>query len=467
MKIRLFTSVLVFFVFSVTLNAKVRFASVFSDHTVLQRNSLVSVWGWSNPGEKVHLVGSWLPSDTVVVEADNNSFWSAEIRTGEAGGPYTLKAWDHEETVLNDILLGEVWLCSGQSNMEWSVNHGILNGEDEAAKANIPTIRFYHVPKIGSGSPQENCLASWEVCTPETMRKTSAIAYFYGKNLRDSLNVPIGLIVSAWGGTPAEVWLPSERVTGNAELDKASKVRADFKWWPKQPGQCYHAMIHPLMPYGIAGAIWYQGESNSAVGQTVTYDLLMRSLIQSWREGFRKDFPFYFVQIAPYAYGENDKAYLIREQQTQTAAYANTGMVVIWDLVDDVKNIHPKNKQAVGKRLANWALAKNYGRTDLIYRSPQYQSMQIEKSKIRIFFDSVSTGLTSPDKKIVGFTIAGTDGQFVPADVKIDGKSVLVSAKGVKKPAAVRFLFDNTSIGNLFTTEGLPIAPFRTDSFKE
>lgn len=310
-------------------------------------------------------------------------------------------------------------------------------------------------------------MASWEVCTPETMRKTSAIAYFYGKNIQDKLDVPVGLIVSAWGGTPAEVWLPSARITQNQELDKASKVRDDFKWWPKKPAQCYHAMIEPLMPYGIAGAIWYQGESNADLGQTSTYDLLMRTLIQSWREGFRKEIPFYFIQIAPYTYGENSRAHLLREQQTETANFSNTGMAVIWDLVDDVKNIHPKNKQDVALRLSNRALAENYKIENLIYQSPQYSSMQVEKNKIRILFDHVPTELKCTEKRITCFTIAGEDQKFVPAEARIDGKSVIVSAKGVKKPIAVRFLFDNSSIGNLFSNEGLPVCPFRTDNFSE
>jgi sialate O-acetylesterase len=467
MKKQIFCLILLFACMGTSVQSKVRFASVFTDNMVLQRNSQVTIWGWANPGEHVRLVGSWNPSDTIVVKSDNQSFWTAKLPTVDAGGPYALTAMDGEKTTLQNILLGEVWLCSGQSNMEWSVNHGIKNGEAEAAAAKNPNIRFYHVPKIGSDTPQENCLASWEVCTPETMRKTSAIAYFFGKDLQEDLDVPIGLIVSAWGGTPAEVWVPAEKVLQDPLLNQASQVRAEYDWWPKIPGRCYNSMIHPLVPYGIAGAIWYQGESNAAVGQTASYDLLMRTLIRSWREAFQKDIPFYFVQIAPYAYGEGEHAYLIREQQAKTAQFDHTGMVVLWDLVDDVKNIHPKNKQDVGRRLANWALAKNYNRADLVYQSPAYQTMQIEKNKIRILFDFVPNGLKSADKQITGFAIAGEDQQFVPAKVKIDGKTVVVSAPGVKKPVAVRYLFDNTSIGNLFSTEGLPVGPFRTDQFAE
>ncbi len=467
MKTRLSYLIILLTYFAVFSEAKVRFASVFTDNMVLQRNSKVSVWGWANPGEQVRLVGSWSPTDTIVVKSNNQSFWSAKIETTDTGGPYTLTAIDNEKTVLSNILLGEVWVCSGQSNMEWSVNSGIANGEAEAAAANHPQIRFFHVPKIGADTPQENTFASWEVCTPETMRKTSAIAYFFGKELQENLDVPIGLIVSAWGGTPAEVWIPFDNVVKNPLLNEASNVRKDYDWWPKIPGKCFNSMINPLLPYGIAGAIWYQGESNTAIGQTATYDLLMRTLIDSWRKGFQKEIPFYFVQIAPYKYDEQEKAYLLREQQAKTAAYPNTGMVVIWDLVDDVKNIHPKNKQGVGKRLANWALAKNYGKEDIVCQSPEYQSMKIEKNKIRININHIPNGLKCTEKKIIGFTIAGEDKKFVPANAKIEGQTVVVSSQVVKKPVAVRFLFDNTSIGNLFSSEGMPVAPFRTDEFEE
>lgn len=467
MKTRITYFIILLTCFASLTEAKVRFASVFTDNMVLQRNSKVAIWGWANPGENIRLVCSWNPSDTIVVKSDNQSFWSTEIRTIEAGGPYTLTASDSEKTELSNILLGEVWLCSGQSNMEWSVNHGILNGEAEAAAANHPNIRFYHVPKVGSDTPQKHMLGTWEVCTPETMRKTSAIAYFFGKNLQQDIDVPVGLIVSAWGGTQAEVWVPSNYVTQNPLLDKTSKVRPEFDWWPKTPGSCYNSMIDPLTPYGIAGAIWYQGESNAAAEQTPAYDLLMRTLIKSWREGFKKEIPFYFVQIAPHQYGGQEKAYLVREQQAKTANYPNTGMVVIWDLVDNVKNIHPMNKQDVGRRLANWALAKNYDMENIIYQSPAYRTMDIEKNKIRISFDPIPSGLKCTEKKITGFTIAGEDQKFVPANVKIDGQTVIVSAPGIKKPIAVRFLFDNTSIGNLFTNEGMPVSPFRTDEFAE
>ncbi len=457
-----------FFTVCLAIEAAIRLPSAFTNNMVLQRNTDVKIWGWAEPGANVKLVGSWNLGDTVTVQSNNNSFWQAVVKTTDAGGPYTLTIWDNEKTVLNNILLGEVWICSGQSNMEWSINHGIKDGEVEAAAANDNNIRFLHVPKTGSETLQDNCIASWTVCSPETMRKTSALAYFFGRELHKKLNIPIGLIVSAWGGTPAEVWVPEEKVEESPALSAAAKVREDYPWWPKAPGLCYNAMIHPLMPYSIAGAIWYQGESNTHVQQTSTYDQLMRTLITSWRNGFQKEIPFYYVQIAPFMYGgPQEKAYLIREQQTKTMGLPHTGMVVIWDLVENVKNIHPLNKQDVGKRLANWALAETYHVPDIVYQSPMYKSMEIKGDKVRITFDHAPTGLKCNEKKITQFVIAGEDRHFVPADVKIDGKTVVVSAKGVKKPVAVRFLFDNASIGNLFSSEGMPVCPFRTDNFSE
>lgn len=448
--------------------AVIHFPAVFSNHMVLQRNSNVAVWGWAEPGDSVKLVGSWNNSDTIVVRADNKSFWSATIRTTEAGGPYTLTAFDHHDTkVLNNVLLGEVWICSGQSNMEWSVNHGIRNGEQEALAANYRNIRFLHVAKIGSKTLQDNCIAAWEICSPETMRKTSALAYFFGRALHLELNVPIGLIVSAWGGTPAEEWLPREEIEKVPALDQALKARRHSSWWYKDPGECYNSMIHPLLPYTIAGAIWYQGEAHVYTGQTQTYDRLMRTLINNWRSGFRKDIPFYYVQLAPYLYtNPQERGYLVREQQVKTMSMPHTGMVVTWDLMeDDLDNPHPLNKQDVGKRLANWALAETYHIPDIIYQSPIYKSMEIRGDKIRITFDHVPTGLKCSGEKITNFMIAGEDHKFVAADAKIDGKCIVVSARGVKKPIAVRFLFDNASMGNLFSNEGMPVGPFRTDNF--
>ena len=395
------------------------------------------------------------------MKADNTSAWKTNIQTIGAGGPYIIHIIGNGKVELKNVMLGEVWICSGQSNMEMSVNWKLINGEEEAAKANNPNIRIFHIQKIGAEYPQQNCNATWTSCTPETMRATSAAGYFFARELQQKLNVPVGIIVSAWGGTPAEVWIEKSRIENNPELNKA-KYSDKFDGWPGNPGTLYNSMIYPIVPYGIAGAIWYQGESN--IGNPQIYSQLMKTLIENWRADFKKDFPFYFVQIAPYTYGANSKAEYLREQQDLASkTVANTGMVVISDLVDDVKNIHPKNKLDVGKRLATFALAETYKQNVGEYKSPAYQSMQVEKGKIRLTFDHAASGLKCTGKSPEKFLIAGDDKNFVPATAKIEGNTIVLSSKLVKVPVAVRFCFDDATMPDVFSTEGLPLAPFRTD----
>ena len=460
MKRILLTLVILSF-FSINMFGKIILPSVFSDNMVLQQNSKVAIWGWSDPSETVKIITSWNSKDTIKVKSDNTSAWKTNIQTIGAGGPYIIHIIGNGKVELKNVMLGEVWICSGQSNMEMSVNWKLINGEEEAAKANNPNIRIFHIQKIGAEYPQQNCNATWTTCTPETMRATSATGYFFARELQQKLNVPVGIIVSAWGGTPAEVWIEKSRIENNPELNKA-KYSDKFDGWPGNPGTLYNSMIYPIVPYGIAGAIWYQGESN--IGNPQIYSQLMKTLIENWRADFKKDFPFYFVQIAPYTYGANSKAEYLREQQDLASkTVANTGMVVISDLVDDVKNIHPKNKLDVGKRLATFALAETYKQNVGEYKSPAYQSMQVEKGKIRLTFDHAASGLKCTGKSPEKFLIAGDDKNFVPATAKIEGNTIVLSSKLVKVPVAARFCFDDATMPDVFSTEGLPLAPFRTD----
>ena len=347
--------------------------------------------------------------------------------------------------------------------MEMSVNWKLINGEEDAAKADNPNIRIFHVQKIGADFPQQTCNATWTLCTPETMRNTSAVGYFFARELQQKLNVPVGIIVSAWGGTPAEVWIEKSRIENNPELNK-SKYAAHFDGWPGSPGVLYNSMIAPFVPYGIAGTIWYQGESNCR--NYPIYSNLMKTMIENWRSDFKKDFPFYFVQIAPYNYGKDEPAQYLREQQDIAAkSIPNTGMVVISDLVDNIKDIHPKDKYDVGKRLANYALAETYKQNVGDYKSPEFQSMKIEKGKVQVTFKNVLTNLKCTGKTPEEFLIAGDDQKFVPAKAKIEGNSVTLSSKEVQDPVAVRFCFDSNSLPDVFSNEGLPLAPFRTDKW--
>jgi sialate O-acetylesterase len=295
------------------------------------------------------------------------------------------------------------------------------------------------------------------------MRATSAVGYFFAREIQQKLNIPVGIIVSAWGGTPAEVWIEKSRIENNPGLNK-SKYAEHFDGWPGAPGKLYNSMIAPFVPYGIAGAIWYQGESNC--GNYPIYSQLMKTLIENWRADFKKDFPFYLVQIAPFDYGDKGTSEYIREQEDIVAkTVPNTGMVVITDLVDNIKDIHPKDKLNVGKRLANYALAETYKQNVGAYKSPSYQSMQVEKGKVRLTFDNILSGLKSTGKTPERFLIAGEDKIFVPATAKMDGNTIILSSKLVKTPVAVRFCFDDTSMPDVFSYEGLPLAPFRTDKW--
>ena len=457
-----FFSVLIICGLSVQSYSQIKLPSIFSDNMVLQQNSEATVWGWGDPGSEIKISGSW-SKDTVKAKISNQSAWKVKLKTPAAGGPFTISIKGNEEVVLKNVMIGEVWICSGQSNMEWSADSKIINTEEEVKNANYPAIRFFHVKKMGSETPQNNCFARWEECSPETMHSFSAIGYFFGRNLHQNLNIPIGIIEVAWGGTPAEVWMKADLVESDPLLQACAAKLKTYDWWPSKSGVVYNAMIAPLVPYRIAGAIWYQGESNADSPES--YRKLFRTLIENWRHDFGTDFPFYYVQIAPYAYGETTRAPLIREMQMQSMDISRTGMVVVSDLVDNVKNIHPINKQDVGKRLANWALAETYGIKGLVYKHPVYESMKVEKGKVRIVFTNADNGLAVHGDDLKCFEIAGEDKVFTQAKAKIERNTVLVWTKELKAPVAVRFSYSNDAIGNLFSKEGLPVAPFRTDNW--
>lgn len=450
------------FVIPLALQAQLRLPALFGDNMVFQRNSQAPIWGWTHPGAEVSVRASW-NQEEVKVQASSTGTWTATLSTPDAGGPYTVTVSSGSDLVLSNVMVGEVWICSGQSNMEWSMNAS-ADGREDIASANVPGVRLFHVPKSGADYPQIMGEGSWKATTPESVAGFSAVAYYFGRRLHEELGVPIGLINVSWGGTPAEVWIPADRVVKNARFVEANTKQRKAARWPAQPGVVYNAMINPLVPTAIAGAIWYQGEGNTAA--PFVYKDLMQQLIEGWRQAFRKDFPFYYVQIAPFTYGDFESGTLIREQQVKLLEVPRTGMVVISDHVENVKDIHPRYKKPVGERLANLALSDTYGRTEIIARSPVYKRMAVEKNRIRIWFDNVPTGLVSKGKELTEFQIAGEDRKFVPARARIDGSTLVVSSRDVKKPVAVRFGWPNHSIPNLFSSEGLPVSCFRTDEWE-
>ena len=618
-----------------------RTAGIFTDHMVLQRDQPLPIWGWAAPGRVVTVeVGP----HSARTRANAEGRWRLTLPSLESGkGPLTMTVKAGDETIrLTDILVGEVWLCSGQSNMEWSVR-GFADGEAEIKAANHPNIRLFTVPNKTAIDPQDDVVGQWQACSPETIGDFSAVGYYFGRELNERINVPIGLINSSVGGTIIEAWTRHEEISrlpgmtkriaevqddfydpliiqkiaratsslqalreakANDELARkmsgpdldisswktmeipnawgkaglpdfrgmvwfrktidvpaswAGKnlvlhldriLEGDVTWFngqrvgatpvhlyhkprvysipaslvkagpntitvrvidtyrsrglsgkpeamalcvagsektdriglvgpwrykpgveligkmlshnPNRPTLLYNAMINPIAPFAMRGATWYQGESNN--GDGMRYFDKMQALIQSWRNVFlRPDAPFYFVQIAPYRYGGNEFALPeLWEAQTAALDIPHTGMAVISD-IGNITDIHPQNKQDVGKRLALWALSKDYGQDNLVYSGPLYKSMAIEGSKIRLSFNHTGSGLASRDAKPLDwFEIAGKDGKFVKAQAVIDGNTILVSSDAIAKPTAARFAWDQEAVPNLINKEGLPAGPFRT-----
>lgn len=449
------------------LHAAVTLPSVIGDSMVLQRDREVPIWGWDDPGTTVTVK---LGDAEVSAKADGEGRWLVNLPAMKAGGPHTLTITGTDTKTVKDILVGEVWLCSGQSNMEWSVSASD-NPAEEAAAANYPNIRHIKIPHVPAATPQSNVPSDgWKVCTPETVPAFTAVGYFFGRELHKELDVPIGLIGSNWGGTRIEPWTPPEgfqhvpalkNIADN--LDKYPEKNAEGNINHQSPLALYNGMIAPLVPYAIRGAIWYQGESNN--GEGMLYHEKMKALIDGWRTIWNdEELPFYFVQLAPFHYG-GDQTRLpgIWEAQAATLSVPNTGMAVTVD-IGNITDIHPRNKQDVGKRLALWALAQTYGREGIVYSGPLFKSAEVEGDKIRIEFDHVGGGLVSrDDQPLSHFQIAGEDGNFVEAQAEIDGESVVVSAASVKEPKHVRFGWHEEAEPNLSNKDGLPASPFRTD----
>ena len=363
--------------------AEVRLPSIIGSHMVLQQNSEIKIWGWCDPGENIKITPGW---DTISYSTIGNpdGKWMLHIKTPSAGGPYTLAINGNNKIILEDVLIGEVWVCSGQSNMEMSYSWGIKRYTTDVENATNQKIRFFHIPRLTSEFPQDDTKGYWVVCNPEDLKTFSLAGYFFGKKLQETLSAPVGLIEASWGGTPAEVWIPQSAIDNNPVLKKVADSLHIIPWGPIRAAATYNAMIYPITGFNIAGVIWYQGESN--VDNASTYEQLFSTMITSWRKVWNKEFPFYFVQIAPFAgYGNNISGALLQEAQTKTLALPNTGMVVITDLVTDVNNIHPRDKRDVGDRLANLALTKTYGKNDLAFEYPMYQNMKVENGKVRIY----------------------------------------------------------------------------------
>ena len=454
--------------------AEIKLPKLFGDHMVLQRETEANLWGWAAPGEEVKIS---LGEATATAKADDSGKWKTKIKTGAAGGPHELKFKGTNEITLKDVYLGEVWIASGQSNMEWSVAAS-ANPQEEANNAKHPLIRMIKVQKVPAvhpiddipvdpGTKKTTPTSGWAVCSPETVPTFSAVGYYFARHLSQELNVPVGIVNTSWGGTVCEAWTSKEALANVRSLKYMAdrQVTVDpAKPNPNQPGVLYNGMLAPVIPLSIRGAIWYQGESN--VGRAHEYATLFPTMIADWRARFGQgDFPFLFVQLAPYKYDGSPKLAELWDSQLKSLAVANVGMCVTTDITN-INDIHPKNKQDVGKRLALWALANTYGQKDLVYSGPLYDSHEVEGNKIRIKFKH-GTGLKAKDDKpLTHFQIAGEDEKFVDAKATIEGDTVVVTSEAVQKPVAVRFAWSPIAEPNLFNKAGLPASPFRTDNFK-
>lgn len=457
--------------------ADVRLPKILGSHMVLQRESDVTIWGRADPGEDVAVACDWLDK-VAAVKASEEGEWQVSLRTGKAGGPHTITVSAGNRITLDDILFGEVWIGSGQSNMEMPLVRvsgaytGIRNSEHEVAAAKHPQVRLFQAGNFSSRDPLEDvepgitmygippAKCEWSACTPETIPTFASTAYFFARELHQQLNVPIGIIDSSWGGTPAEAWTPAaglKKLGYQAELDQAEKLPQ--KPDRKVPTRLYNGMIHPLRKFRIRGVVWYQGEGNA--GRASQYRELFSTMITEWRSAFGYEFPFYYVQIAPFNYRGVNSAFL-REAQFDTLSVRNTGMAVTMD-IGNLTDIHPKNKQEVGRRLALWALAKDYGR-DVVYSGPLYKASVFKNGKARLSFTHATGGLSTRDRKAPShFEVAGSDRIFHPAIAQIDGEELIVYSEKVTEPKSVRYAFSNEAMPNLTNKTGLPASSFRTD----
>jgi sialate O-acetylesterase len=451
---------------SIPVWSAVRLPALISDNMVLQQGRPAPIWGWADKGEVVTVN---LGEQLYTTKAGDDGRWKIELKKLKPGNVLEMivKGSSGNSLTVKNILVGEVWICSGQSNMHWtfSKGHGVLNNETELANANYNDIRMFTVAKGGTPEPAEDAKGAWLTINRENLlvdgeNGASVLAYFFGRELFQKLNIPVGLINTSVGGTPAEKWTKREALEANPDLKALSGKGGS--------STLYNAMIAPLIPYAIRGAIWYQGESN--LDRAYQYRTLFPAMIANWRSEWKQgNFPFGFVQIAPYRYkGQNPENYPeLCEAQTMTLKSSpNTGMAVTAD-IGDVGNIHPKNKQEVGRRLALWAMAKVYGKKQMVYSGPLYKSMKIKGNQIVLNFDQRGSGLTSGDgKSLVEFTIAGADKAFVQAKAEIVGNTIVVSSDKITNPVAVRYAWHDDAQPNLANKEGLPASSFRTDSWK-
>jgi len=489
-------------------SADVTLPAVFSDHMVLQHGRPLPIWGWAEAGEKVTVS---IAGRSASERAASDGRWEVRLAALAPGGPHVLTVKGANSLTIGDVLIGDVWLCSGQSNMAMAVRSA-MNSEQEQAAANYPQIRHFKTASLAIPEPQDRCEGSWAVCSPETVAAFTATGYFFGRELHEQLDVPIGLINSSWGGTAVEAWTSwsaqedlkpikplhkewagkvaaydvdearaqleqnLERWKGRVEKARAAgrkpprrpTLAADPAVNPNRPANLFNGMIHPLIPYAIRGAIWYQGERNTRGDISKSYGLQLATMIYDWRSRWGYEFPFAWVQLPNFTEPQAEPVestgwVMVREGMLKTLDLSKTGMAITVD-IGEAGDIHPKNKQDVGLRLAAWALADVYGKPG-VPSGPVYESMVRKGDSIVVHFANVGGKLMAKGDELAGFAVAGADRKFVWADAKIAGETVVVSSAEVKAPVAVRYAWAPNPNCNLYSSAGLPASPFRTDDW--
>ncbi|HMU10570.1 MAG TPA: sialate O-acetylesterase [Ferruginibacter sp.] len=463
------------FLFPLFLSATVKLPSFFSDGMVLQQQANASIWGWAKPGAIIKTTTSW-NKKAYTATADDKGRWNVKVATPVAGGPYTISVSDGEPVIIKNILIGEVWLCAGQSNMEMPMkgfrDQPILGSNDAIFNSTNDQLRIYTVPKTVERHLKDTVKSSsWKSANPENIRNFSATAYYFGRLLQQQLKVPVALINASYSSAAAEAYMSTESLKPFPEISIPSATGTE-KLNMKNATTLYNGMIHPVTGYTIKGCLWYQGESN--YDRPDQYEKLLPAMIQSWRDEWEQgNFPFYFAQIAPFNYGslpeknrteKHNSAYVRDAQRKALKAIPNSGMIVLMDAGEE-GNIHPANKEIAGKRFAYLALGDAYQFKGFTYQSPLYDSLLVNGNVATIKFKNVANGLTTFGKPITQFEIAGPDKYFFPAQAVVYRGTIQLWSAHVTTPVAVRYAFKDFIVGELFSTEGYPVSSFRTDDW--
>jgi|SRR5665647_63220 len=453
---------------SASLFAEIKLPAIFCDNMVMQQQTDAAIWGKASKNSLVKVTTSWNKKSYTTYSA-NDGTWKLKVVTPKAGGPYEISLSDGKILKLKNVLIGEVWICSGQSNMEMPMkgyrNQPVLGSTEDITLSSNPNIRLFTVKRATNIEPIDNCVGDWKTCEPINVSEFSATAYYFGLMLQKVLNVPVGLIDASWGGTRIEPWI-SESGIKNFDWVNLPEKKPIENLSQQTPTVLFNAMINPIVGYGMRGAIWYQGEANR--NQPQEYRKLMPGLIENWRSVWGiGDFPFYYVQIAPFDYGQGslNSAFLREAQLKASTAIPNIGMACIMDLGEkDI--IHPDHKKVGSNRLAYLALAQTYGLKGITSQSPVLKAMKVAEGVVKLIFDNAPNGLTTYGNELTCFEVAGANKRFFPAKAFITGTGITLMSPMVTEPVAVRYAFQDFIVGDLFGTNGLPVSSFRTDDWE-